>query len=1055
MRSHLFPVAALAAASISGVAIAQQNLHFTYLWHMEQPIYWPDRQVSGEDRYQRAWESIQRKDGGAANPGDNLRDIFGLADRVAAYQWRVRDSINAVRGSSPEFGVQVSYSGGLIENLFSLGNANQLGYSPGWFNSYREARGWTTTSGSAQTRCDIVLFSFHHALMPLLEESTMRKQIQLYKEVYPDAWGTGQPISKGFFPSEMAFSTRMIPVLQSEGVEWSVVSAEKISRACIDFPVVFGSGGINTDPPNKADQVNPGGNNWFRQTISRGCSPAEAYPFAFTPRRAQYVNPETGAVSSIIVVPASQSLGWYDGYAPLDTSLFGVLNQQNNPSRPMLALMAHDGDNAWGGGFSYYMENTPNVVNTARNAGYVPTSVQRYLADHPVPAGDVVHVEDGAWVNADGDFGAPQFINWNWPLLNASGQIDVENGWHVDARNWAVITAMQNRLDTAERIWTAGGGTVNNRKILYPDAGTNAVERGWHYFFGALNSGFMYYGTAQDHEVKQTIACNNAARVLDPYLNAQLSGNPALDQTGPTIWYPQRHPWNPGSTNFGPQYGYQQVVNNGDFYVWSFISDVSSVQSVTLKYRLDADGANPLGSTANEVYTPAGAAAGEVGAWQSLPMTRRVFPAANVYNDPTINFFATPQYIADQYWVKINGIRSQLVDYYIEAVDARGNVKRSGIQHVWVGDGTGGTPPGGGGSGPRVTLNPSTPVAGQPVTVSYQSIGGPLLNSGQVRIHYGINGWQNIPSPDPQMSASGTAGVWAYTFTVPTTANTLQMVFNNGAGTWDNNSGQDWSFTVTGGVQPFVMDGNIDSNVIPVATTTNGTLYAAVRGTQLYLAGPNAGGGRDSFLFLRNVPPGPGPLQTAHWGKAGQVAAWDSFVGAENDGSFVGWFDVPTGVTRGQARGSVLEATIDLQQRYGALPQTIAICFAQYNTADGSPLIPSRQIPASVDGNTTLNASEWLTIDICALTAAGCPFACNLADVTGIGGQGIPPDGQLTVDDIIEFVNAFSDATGCPGTAPCNLADVTAIGGQAQPPDGQLTVDDVIEFVNAFSDGCP
>ena len=25
-------------------------------------------------------------------------------------------------------------------------------------------------------------------------------------------------------------------------------------------------------------------------------------------------------------------------------------------------------------------------------------------------------VEDGAWVNADGDFGAPQCINWNWPL---------------------------------------------------------------------------------------------------------------------------------------------------------------------------------------------------------------------------------------------------------------------------------------------------------------------------------------------------------------------------------------------------------------------------------------------------------------------------------------------------------------------------------------------------------------------------------------------------------------------------------------------------------------
>lgn len=1044
-------------ALAASCALAQQNLHFTHLWHLEQPIYWPDRQASGEDRYQRAWESIVRKDGGALNPGDNLRDIFGLEDRVAAYQYRVRDSVNAIRGLHNEAGVQVSYSGGLIENIFSLGNANQLGYSPGWFNGYREARNWTTAGGPAHSRCDIVLFSFHHALMPLLEESTMRRQIQLYKEIYGDAWGSttggNQPISKGFFPSEMAFSTRMIPVLAAEGIEWSVVSAEKVSRACPDFPVVYGSGGINCDPPNRADQINPAGVNWFRQTISRGCAPAEALPFGQTPHRAQWVDPNTGEVSSIIVVPSSQSLGWLDGYAPLDTSLFGTMNAHNNPSRPMLVLMAHDGDNAWGGGYSYYMENMPNLVTTARNAGYVPSTVQRYLADHPVPAGDVVHVEDGAWVNADGCFGSPQFLNWNWPLLSASGQIDIENGWHVDARNWAVITAMQNRIDTAERIWTAGGGTVNNRKVLYPDGATNAVERAWHYFFGALNSGFMYYGTAQDHEVKQTVACNNAARVLDPWLNGQLSGNPALDQTGPTIWYPQRHPWNPGSTNFGPQHGYQQVQSNGDFHVWSFVSDVSGVGTVTLKYRLDADGVNPLSSTANEMYTPLPAAAGEVGAWQSLPMTRRVFPAGNVYNDPTINFFQSPAYIADQYWVKVTTVRSALVDYYIEAVDARGNVKRSAIQHVWVGSGSGS---GGGGGGERVTVSPNPPVAGQPVTVSYQAIGGPLLNAPSVRVHWGVNGWQGVPSPDPQMSATGTPAIWAYTFTVPTAANSLQFAFNNGGGTWDNNNGQDWSFTVTGGVQPFVMDGTLDSGVVSVATTSAGTLSAAVRGHDLYVAAPNAGSGRDSFIFLRSVPPGPGALQAAQWGKSGQVAAWDSFLAAENDNTYAGWFDVSAGVARAQARGGVLEGTIDLAARYGGtMPSRIALAFGQWYTPDGGALVPSRQIPASVDGNTTLNASEWVEIDVCALTAAGCASAaCSLADITGIGGPPNAADGQLTLDDILAFIDTYNDSTDCPGIAPCSTADVTGIGGPPAPSDGLLTLDDILAFIDAYNEGC-
>lgn len=65
------------------------------------------------------------------------------------------------------------------------------------------------------------------------------------------------------------------------------------------------------------------------------------------------------------------------------------------------------------------------------------------------------------------------------------------------------------------------------------------------------------------------------------------------------------------------------------------------------------------------------------------------------------------------------------------------------------------------------------------------------------------------------------------------------------------------------------------------------------------------------------------------------------------------------------------------------------------------------------------------------------------ADVAQIGGIA-GPDGKLTVDDIIEFVNAFGDGD--------LLADVAAIGG-AFYPDGQLTVDDIIAFVNAFSDG--
>jgi hypothetical protein len=88
------------------------------------------------------------------------------------------------------------------------------------------------------------------------------------------------------------------------------------------------------------------------------------------------------------------------------------------------------------------------------------------------------------------------------------------------------------------------------------------------------------------------------------------------------------------------------------------------------------------------------------------------------------------------------------------------------------------------------------------------------------------------------------------------------------------------------------------------------------------------------------------------------------------------------------------------------------------------------------------------------LVDLGGAAGCNRADITDIGDTGAGPDNQLTVDDIIAFVNTFGDATGCPGAAPCNRADITDIGDTGAGADGQLTVDDIIAFVNAFGDGC-
>ena len=74
--------------------------------------------------------------------------------------------------------------------------------------------------------------------------------------------------------------------------------------------------------------------------------------------------------------------------------------------------------------------------------------------------------------------------------------------------------------------------------------GTNnnpiAAEQAWHYYLAGLDSGFMYYGTSLDDEVKQTLACNRAITLAQSVI-----GNAALDTTPPTVFKPQRFPWNP------------------------------------------------------------------------------------------------------------------------------------------------------------------------------------------------------------------------------------------------------------------------------------------------------------------------------------------------------------------------------------------------------------------------------------------------------------------------------------------------------------------------------
>jgi len=400
-------------------------------------------------------------------------------------------------------------------------------------------------------------------------------------------------------------------------------------------------------------------------------------------------------------------------------------------------------------------------------------------------------------------------------------------------------------------------------------------------------------------------------------------------------------------------------------------------------------------------------------------MTRRAFPAGNVYNDPSIDFYISPTAIADQVSARIVGVRNSLVDYYIEAVDARGNVKRGEIQHVYVG--AGGT---GGGSGPTVSVNPSTPVAGQHVVITYNASNRPLSGATTVRAHVGFNNWTSVLSPD--VSMTGANGEWSTSIQIPVNATQLDVVFNNGAGVWDNNGGQDWHFAVTGGapIDQWELDGVRDADATLVATRGAMQLFAGMKGDTLYVATNDAGEGNDHFIFVSQTP---SALVPAPWAKSGRVAGWSCFLADENSNDYEGWFETTaTPLAATGANGGVLEGTINLRSELGALPESISLAVGVYGNADGGVLSIASQVPAPITNNGDIEANEFLVVRLCDIGGA----SCCIADFND--------DGSVDGDDVIAFFASW-DAAGT--TADTNN-------------DGSIDGDDVISFFTSWDAGC-
>ncbi len=726
-----------------------QKVYTSYLWHMDQPVYWADKSKDKPDSKQYAEESHRLKMAGqnrytgstVAHPTNNLEEIFSKADRVNAYQTAPRNAVSSIR-NQPDAGAQLSMSAGLMENIRSLGAKNQWGYGSGWMNAYKEAIGWKTSDG--HPRLDVVAFTWDHALSPLVSERTLKMQIKAHQYTTEKYYGHR---SKGYWPAEAAFSERIIKTLVECGIEWSVVANSHLARTLSDYVHPYNING-NIDAPNRADQVPAKGLNWFEGAID-GRGSRLAVPYSYQAHKAQYTDPATGTSYKIDVVPMCNYFSYIDGYSGANAGeVQSKLEPYSSTERPTLLLLAHDGDNAWGGGFSYYSEAVPGFTADAASKGYRPTTIQQFLNDHPVPADAIVRVEDGAWVNADSDWGHPQFINWLWPLYSKPSYRFNPDGWTEDARNWAVITATENYVTMAEDL---EGGALRMQYVAEGGSDATDAEKAWHFYFGGLNSGFMYYGKAEDMEVKPSMTGNIAME----YANRVIGAHPGIDRTAPSVFIPQRFPYNPGGTGFGPLTGYQQVSYSSDFHVWTFAYDVSGLASVTLKYRTDKDGWNPIESIQNDTY----AGGGEVDAWQETAMTRRAM-AADPTTDGELNFFILPAAKADLCYAEIKGLKNVLVDYYVEATDSRGNVFRTPIQHVYVGEGAG--------------TDPGDP-DGDPITVSFKRPAN-WLGTG-VKL-WAWNAGGNLFGAWPGVAMTDKGDGWySYTFEQP--VRTVNVIFSN------------------------------------------------------------------------------------------------------------------------------------------------------------------------------------------------------------------------------------------------------------------------------------
>ena len=270
-------------------------------------------------------------------------------------------------------------------------------------------------------------------------------------------------------------------------------------------------------------------------------------------------------------------------------------------------------------------------------------------------------------------------------------------------------------------------------------------------------------------------------------------------------------------------------------------------------------------------------------------------------------------------------------------------------------------------SSAAVNLTPATP--GQNLVVTYMPNQGALANAAQITMHVGhslrsLGQWQDVVDIPLLQSPPGT---WTGMYFVPTNATSVDLTFFDGGSTWD---GRDWQFDVAGanGAR-FNMDGALDSAAFEIAEYSGMKLWAAVRGTKLYVATWGTGGnGNDHAIYVANDFGDASPAMPG-WNKGGFVFLSTTnkpFLAGEGDNSYSAWGNV-AGDSSSNANAKVngtlnyLEGELDLPSNFGgSVPATLYLAVGAYGNADGGNL--TGQVPVAWDVNENIELTEILRV---------------------------------------------------------------------------------------------